>query len=886
MTEEKRKQIAVIDGNSLMHRAFHAIPPTMVSPAGKPTGAVFGFLSMFCKLIETFTPDGVICCFDKGKPKVRMEMLPQYKAQRPPMDPSLHEQFPMIKQLLTTMDIPVCELEGWEGDDLLGTIAKKGEREGWDMLLVTGDRDMYQLSTEHIHIVSTRKGISDVSIMTPESVSDLYHGITPDLVPDFYGLKGDSSDNIPGVPGIGPKKASALIVEYGSLDEVIAHADEVKGKMGENLRAHIDDALLSRKVATIRCDAPIAIELSDAHFPTFDVASVQKALQDLGFTGLTKKICAFVGADATACVAAGMQQVALDRILESKQATQALADDVAHKRAIGISFDDGKEADALFGLAHRLWCSTSHGLCYFDDEKADEVLEQLLYHGSLVCCDLKRLMHILLPTDTTRPAKLQIDKLDYARLFDIEIAGYVLDSQVANPDTATLAQKFNIAMPEPYDEYTACAIEAQVVKLLQQPLVDALKKDESYSCFRKIDMPLVGVLCQMERQGVYVDSGKLHEQNEQLTEDINALAKTIHKQAGTDFSIDSPKQLSHMLFDVLELPTTGLKKTKTGYYSTNAKVLENLAQDHEIVKQVLEYREKTKIRSTYLEALPALIAADKRVHTTFHQTVVATGRLSSSNPNLQNIPVHSELGKRVRSAFSVEKDCVFLTCDYSQIELRLLAHLSQDEGLCAAFCEGQDFHAQTAAQIFGVSPSEVTPDMRSRAKAVNFGIVYGQQAYGLSQALGIPRKEAQEMIDRYFEAYPKVREFLDTTVARAHETLYAQTMYGRKRHIPDIAASNHQIRSFGERTAMNHPMQGTSADIIKLAMIQVQNNLIEQGFNSKLILQIHDELDFEVPTNELEVLVHMVKETMENVVELSVPLIAEASWGKTWAEAK
>jgi DNA polymerase-1 len=892
----QRRVIAVIDGNSLMHRAFHAIRQPMNAPDGRATNALFGFFNMFIKLDESFQPDGIICAFDKGKPAVRMEMLPQYKAQRPPMDPALHEQFPMVKDLLRALDVPVCECEGWEGDDILGTLARRGEQAGYEMLLFTGDRDMYQLATDHVKIVSTKKGVSDVAIMTPESVDDLYHGITPELVPDFYGLKGDTSDNIPGVPGIGPKKAAALIVQYGSLDQVIAHAGEVKGKMGENLRAHVDDALLSRKVATIRTDAPIEIDLADAKFPTFDPAEVTAAFSALGFTGMTKRLAALGGGEVPEAEPA-KPALELTNPLSGEDATAALDASVTAGEWLGVAIDDDREAGTLFGMGHTLWVSSEGGLLRFDGDDADMALVTLVRLGRIASEDVKALLSFdangmdqttaACPLDSSLPARVEPQDVDPARIFDVGVAAYLLDSDQSSYAVADLASQYlGDPLPEATDVVSAAGIRALAVRQLRPVLADLVEKDGTTRIFQEVEMPLLPVLLGMERAGLYADPAKLREQSQGLGAEIDAMADQIHAAAGEDFNIDSPQQLSHVLFDVLKLPHYGLKKTRKGFYSTNAKTLVDLAQTSEVVAKVLEYRERTKIKSTYLDALPALIRGDGRIHTTFNQTVAATGRLSSSDPNLQNIPTRSELGHRVRTAFTVPEGSVFLACDYSQVELRLLAHLSGDEHLIRAFCEGEDFHASTAARVFGVPMEEVTHELRSRAKAVNFGIVYGQQAYGLATSLKIPRSEAQELIDRYFEAYPDVRRFLDAQIAFAHEHKYVQTMYGRKRHTKDIDNKNFQLRSFAERTAMNHPVQGTAADIIKIAMTRVPARLREEGLRSRLVLQIHDELDFEAPQEEVEALSQLVKETMEDVVELKVPLIAEVSYGSNWAEAK
>ena len=914
---DKRRTFAVIDGNSLMHRAFHAVPPTMNAPDGRPTNAIFGFLNMFLKMIDAFNPDGVVVAFDKGKPRVRMEMLPQYKAQRPPMDPDLHAQFPMIKELLTALNVPILQSEGWEGDDILGTMARLGEEAGCDMLLVTGDRDMYQLVTEHVNVVSTRKGLSDVAIMTPESVDDLYHGITPALVPDFYGLKGDTSDNIPGVPGIGPKKASALIAQYGSLDEVIAHADEVKGKMGENLRAHIDDALLSRKVATIRTDAPVELDFEATSFPAFSADEVSAALGTLGITAMQNRFLALIGGEGGVVPAASAFEIppVLRAAAGDAEALAAAAAEISRAidagEWIAAVVDDDKEEGALFGLTRTLWLATSKGL--FALEEADGgtpaavegfnfvhgviagVLARLFMEGRVASPDMKALLHELSPIDSSEPELMDPLAVDSTRIFDTVVAAYLLDSDRSEFDEAYLADTYlQMALPAARgaegagEDAPAPAARTAVLTLaLVASLRDRMARENAANVFDGIEMPLVPVLAKMERAGMLVDPDRLRSLSEGLATQITEVERSIRDLAGDEtFNIGSPMQLSHVLFDVMGLPTKGLKKTKRGYYSTNAKVLSDLARDHEIVRLILDWREKSKIKSTYLDTLGPLRRGDGRVHTTYNQTITATGRLSSSDPNLQNIPTRSELGRTVKTAFSAGEGSVFLAVDYSQIELRLLAHLSGDEHLVRAFNEGEDFHAETAARVFGVPVSEVTPDLRSRAKAVNFGIVYGQQAYGLSQSLHISMAEARDMIDRYYEAYPGVRTFLDNVVARAKQTGYAETMYGRRRHIPELKAKNPQLRGFGERTAMNHPMQGTAADIIKIAMARVSRRLEEEGFAAHMILQVHDELDFECPIDEVERLTTMVRDAMEHVVDLRVPLIAEASTGVTWADAK
>lgn len=1024
--------IAVIDGNSLMHRAFHAVRQPMVAPDGRATNALLGFFNMLIKMYRTFTPNGIICAFDKGKPQIRIDMYEKYKAQRPPMDPSLHEQFPMVKELLSALNIPVCELAGWEGDDILGTLAKQGSASGFSMMLFTGDRDIYQLASDSVTVVSTKKGVTDVAMMTPEDVDDLYHGITPQLVPDFYGLKGDTSDNIPGVPGIGPKRAAQLIVQYGNLEAVLAHADEVPGKMGESLLAHIDDARLSKKLATIRTDAPLDFAIERCAFPNFDCERVAQAFLALGFTSLTTKlihldertktmdIAGLMARHAKALrkayarqsiAAAAHAAVSSDDAAKDGNADNAAQDVMQHTtakasdssgsdsscrkeqadaslhnafsamvRAIAETVrstaeirsslethgsdaaradaeqikqqlartssdaaacmsqelpvlygDEAKrevmraaEAGEYIGIAHRLHnnedtaaqtlfsltlqlslaCATSKALCVFCNEAAYEVVCELISsHARMVTSDAKQLFSLVYPADSWRAARIDYAAVAIDAVFDTQLAAYLLNSDAASYDVDELLMQYAGVASYPQQPIGSAAAHgfatdddqkalsemlacAKAQRVLQAPLMYALMLDESYDVYCGIELPLICVLLDMERTGLHVDTDILHEQSMAINREINHMLATLHTDIGETINIDSPMQLSHVLFDVWQLPTKGLKKTKRGYFSTNAKTLETLSKQDDRVQLILDYRERAKLKSTYLDALPAQIKPDGRIHTTFNQTVAATGRLSSSDPNLQNIPTRSQLGHRVRKAFTVADDSVFLTCDYSQIELRLLAHLSQDPHLIAAFNSGADFHAATASRIFGIEQDAVTPQLRSRAKAVNFGIVYGQQAFGLASSLKISRATAKEMIDKYFEVYPCVREFLDESVAFARAHGYVPTMYGRKRHIEHINASNFQLRSFAERTAMNHPMQGSAADIIKLAMIEVETRLRASSLRAHLVLQIHDELDFEVATADCDALSELVKDAMEHVVSLRVPLIADISYANNWADAK
>ena len=863
------RSIAVIDGNSLLHRAFHAVQSPMNTPDGTPTNAVFGFMQMLLKMIEDYHPDAIICAWDVHRPDWRMKLLEAYKAQRPPMDESLAVQFPIIRGLLESMNIPCIAMDGYEGDDILGTMAARGEANGDRVYLITGDKDAYQLASETTSIMTTRKGMSDVVIYTPEKVVERY-GIPPCLVPDFLGLKGDSSDNIPGVPGVGEKTAAKLLAEWGSLDDVLEHADEIKGKMGERIREHAEDARISRAVATIRRDAPVELSLDDVQFPSFSAQEVSEAFGALHFNRHLRAVLALLGDDASTAAAMPEPKVKLSYHM-ARDAESFVKAAVKAGRRVAVALDEPAE-QSLFAQEPLIVFSDGAGLAEATVDAAAPLIGHVLAEGTLVGIDVK---HLLRKVFTPGHPAHELDTVFSAQLFDCSLAAYLLDSG-GSYLTSELAEKYlDLVKPTGQDAPSDGRFEAAVAESLVDILTAKLKEDDSWNLYCDIEMRLMPVLLSMERFGVAIDTNVLKDISAEISGHIEELRSQIIELAGEDFNIDSPKQLGRILFEVLGLDTKKSKKNRNGW-STNAAVLEKLREDHPLPDKVIEYRELTKLRSTYLDTLPMLVdREDGRIHTSFNQTVTTTGRLSSSDPNLQNIPVRTELGRRIREAFVAPEGGVFLSADYSQIELRLLAHLSGDEGLIDAFL----------SDVFGVSVDEVTPEMRSRAKAVNFGIVYGQQAFGLGQTLHIPMAEAQEMIDRYYEAYPKVRSYLDGVVAKAHEDGYATTMFGRKRHIPELRSSNVNLRHFGERTAMNHPMQGSAADIIKLAMIQVNKRRREEGLHAHMVLQVHDELDFECPLDEADAMAALVADVMDNVVELKVPLIADVQTGPNWAIA-
>ena len=902
------RTIAVIDGNSLIHRAFHALPPTMTAPDGRPTNAAFGFVSMLAKMVADLRPHGVVVAFDLGKPAFRVEALAQYKVHRPPTDPQLKAQFPIVKDLLRALDVPIVEVEGWEGDDILGTLARRGEEAGVRVLLVTGDRDAFQLVSDRVRVVTTKKGITDIVIYGPAEVLERY-GVTPAQVPDFLGLKGDTSDNIPGVAGVGEKTAAKLLQEYGTLDEVLAHSGEIKGKLGANLREHKGAALASRTVATISCDVPFDLDIDAIEFGTFDPHDVAAAFSELRFTSLLDRVLALRGsADLAAPVrvppsepsapgvavtdetganppAREVPRCADRSCFEGTAGLERLNAWTASPTGwLGVAIDDGAGA-SLFGDHRDLAVAGPDGVALADPDVTGGPLGLLLRSGRVAAGDVKALLQEACPPDEAETCDDVIEAVDPARLFDIGVAAYLLESNRSSYELAALSADYlGEPLPEPSENTPHAVVLASAAADLARVLEERLRADESLSVFRDIEMALIPVLTRMERVGVGLDAHVLAGLSADAETSIATLRTEIHDLAGCEFLIDSPKQLAEVLFDKLGLPPR--KKTKTGY-STDASVLADLAPLHPIAGKIVEYRELTKLKSTYLDALPRMLGRDGRLHTSFNQTVAATGRLSSSNPNLQNIPVRTEYGRRIRAAFvPAEPGDLMVSADYSQIELRVLAHLSGDAGLIEACTSGMDFHQATAARVFGIEAEAVEPGMRARAKAVNFGIVYGQSAHGLADTLKITRMEAQAMIDRYYQAYPRVRAYLDEVVAEAHREGSATTLYGRKRRIPELASSNYNLRAFGERTAMNHPMQGTAADIMKLAMIEVDGRLRADGFRSRMVLQVHDELVFESPAEEVERLTAMVSKAMGGVASLAVPLDVSVATGSNWAAAK
>lgn len=875
------RTFAIIDGNSLMHRAFHALPPTMTAPDGRPTNAVFGFASMLFKMVADLAPDGVVVAFDRGKPAFRTEMLEQYKIQRPPTDPALKAQFPMVKELLSALAVPIVEAEGWEGDDVLGTLARRGAESGMRMLLVTGDKDALQLVNDHVRVVSTKKGITDIVVYDRDAVFERW-GVMPEQMVDFLGLKGDASDNIPGVPGVGEKTAAKLLGRFGTLDEVLEHATEVPGKLGENLREHAESARLSRQVATIRSDAPVDVDLSAVAWGTWDETVALGALTGLAFTSLVPRLRAVAPAGVKTPGTHDTSDPEGWRELEGAEADAWIERLVASPPDTFVGVAAGADdAACLFSESRTLAVAHDGTVALVHGASVARTWPAVMAECKVSAGDVKTLLEAPCPPGgSVETGSSTAGITEPSQLFDCGIAGYLLASNRSDFSVSSLAAEHLGRSVEPGD----LAGEARAAAELTPVLHGALANWGAVRCFETIEMPLALVLIRMEEVGVGLDRAVLETLSGETHREIDVLASEIHELAGCEFTIDSPKQLGEVLFERLGLPTQ--KKTKTGY-STDASVLAALSPLHPIADKIVAYRELTKLTSTYIDALPRLVGEDGRLHTTFNQTVAATGRLSSSSPNLQNIPVRTELGRRIRAAFvPARPGDLILGADYSQIELRVLAHLSGDTGLIDAFTSGADFHTATAARVFSVAPEAVDAEMRRKAKAVNFGIVYGQSAHGLADTLGITHTEAQATIDRYFGAYPRVREFLDETVAAAHATGYAETLYGRRRPIPELRSPNWNLRAFGERTAMNHPMQGTAADIMKLAMIEADRRIRAEGLSSRLVLQVHDELVFECPADELDIVSALARETMSGVARLSVPLEVSVGSGPNWASAK
>lgn len=888
-------KLMVIDGNSILNRAFYGVRP-LSTRDGIPTNAVFGFLNILLKLVEEEHPDALCCTFDLKAPTFRHLAYAEYKAQRKPMPEDLAAQLPIIREVLDAMNIPRYELSGWEADDLIGTIAAIDEREGWETVIVTGDKDSLQLVNEHttVKLVTSRMGQTTTRDMTPEAFREEY-GFEPIHIIDLKALMGDSSDNIPGVKGIGEKTAMGLVQLYGSIDHLYDHmpdicqAPETPAKPGvvKKLEEGKADAYMSYDLATIHRDAPLDFRPADAERKPVKEELYQLCLR-LEFSKLIDRM-GLKGSPSDAPAEKNFSVACESEIVTERKRMEELL-----KLWQGL---DHVSVLALPGL---------NGVCVVWEEASKAAIflpDRLEYYNDFLRAffspDIKKVSHNVKDLMNTL---LSEGLSTEGFLFDTAVAAYLLAPTDGSYELEKLAMTdfhFGAAKAEAYLDEEAFGPMADPASFTaavgawmgHTALIDALYGELSErlgemgldKLYYEVELPLCQVLAEMERTGVLVDRKALAEFGMMLNEHIRADEAAIYTLAGEEFNINSTQQLGHILFDKLGLPP--VKKTKTGY-STNVEVLEKLRGHHDIIELILEYRQYTKLKSTYVDGLTKVIEEDGRIRTSFQNTVTATGRLSSTEPNLQNIPVRTELGAKLRYMFVAAPSNVLVDADYSQIELRLLSHIAEDKTMQEAFLSGMDVHTATAAQVFGVAPSDVTHEMRRRAKAVNFGIVYGISAFSLSEDIGVPVYEAKEYMERYFETFHGVREYMDRVVKRAKEDGYVATLMGRRRWLPELKSANHNLRSFGERVALNMPIQGTAADIIKLAMLRVDRAIKAEGLKAKLILQVHDELIVECPEAEAEQVKALLSREMEGAVNYAVPLKADAAIGRSWGEAK
>lgn len=874
-------KLLLIDGNSIMNRAFYGIPD-MTTNDGRHTNAIYGFLNIILKVIEEEQATHICVAFDLKKKTFRHEMYEAYKGTRKGMPEELHEQMPRIKEILQAMHIRIVEQEGFEADDLIGTLSKKGEREGFAVTILSGDRDLLQLATDTVlvRIPKTKHGKTEVEDYYAKNVVETY-GVTPLIFIDMKGLMGDTSDNIPGVPGIGEKTAAKLLAEYGDLDGVYAAVDSMKAsRMKQNLIENKDLAYLSKTLATIKLDCPIPFEFSEATYHDPFNAEAYTLFEDLELKSFYKRFSVEKKEELT------FETVLIDDI-DGYNALLAKL-----QKAKEVSFAWITQDGEALGVAVCMDLEHVYLIRFMMFITEAMVADNLLalsrdYQVQLACMHVKKLLSFL-------------DFHEEDAVFDAGLAAYLLQPNQSEYEYDTLAKVYlDVTLPSEKemlgkeklgyfsfeDERVQkwMAYQAIVPYKIKSVLREKLKETGMESLYDEMELPCLYALYEMEKNGIRVDGEALHQYGKKLRTRIEELTAEIHAMAGEEFNINSPKKLGEILFEKLGLKNG--KKTKTGY-STSAEVLEKLKNAHPIIPRILEYRQLTKLNSTYAEGLAGYIRADGRIHGKFHQTVTVTGRISSADPNLQNIPTRMPLGREIRKVFIPEKGSVFVDADYSQIELRVLAHMSGDAALIAAYQADEDIHAITASQVFDVPLDQVDSTLRRKAKAVNFGIVYGISSFGLGQDLDISRKEAEGYIEKYFATYGKVKEFLDRTVEDAKKNGYTVTMFGRRRPIPELASSNFMTRSFGERAAMNAPVQGTAADIIKIAMVRVNRRLKEEHLQSKLVLQIHDELIIETKKEEVEIVQKLLVEEMMHAAELSVPLLVDANVGNSWYDAK
>ena len=852
-------RLIVIDGNSLIHRAFYAMP-AMSDRDGRPTNAIFGFVNMMLKALEEYKPKYLAVAFDKHGPTFRHEKYAEYKAGRREMPEDMRPQIPMLRELLERMRIATVDADGFEADDFLGTLAKKAEAQGIQTIVITGDRDSLQLVSENTLVALTKKGVTEIEEFTPEHLREVYD-LRPDQIPDLKGLMGDSSDNIPGIAGVGEKTALNLMHTYGSVEAVLEHAGEIKGKLGERVRNGADMARFSKELATIHCDAPLGGRgFDEMELLPWRQTDAFAALEELQLRAILNRLKAQSGAEEQK---EKLTAVRCQR-LETVDAVAALSQKLAGSDAAAVMLEDlaifdGQE-EYCIPLMRDL---AGQGL---QPDEALRALEPMWRGARLTLHDAKAW------STTLKPYDIALGHVE----FDTMLAGYLLSPVGGKYGFADLCDRTLGVNPDASPAATLWALAQRQRAMLAEQGMTAL--------FETIELPLVDVLFDMEQRGFRLDSDVLKKLGDEFQTRLQVIGEQAYGLVGRTFNINSPKQLGEILFEQLGLPQG--RRTKTGW-STDAEVLEQLADAHPIVPLILEYRQISKLKGTYIDGLlPLVRSGTGRVHTTLHQTVAATGRISSSDPNLQNIPVRMDLGRPIRRAFVASQGNVLVDGDYSQIELRVLAHMAGDERMQQAFHGGADFHRQTASQVFGVPLAEVTDHMRSSAKAVNFGIVYGISDFGLARQLGIPRQKAKEYIERYLSTYAGVKAYMEQSVKSGYEHGYVTTLFGRRRPMAELKSPQYQTRSFGERVAMNAPIQGTAADIIKLAMIKTHEELREGGFKARLILQVHDELIVDSPLEEAEEVSELLRRCMEGVAELAVPLRADVSTGNSWYDAK
>ena len=857
-------KIVLLDGYSLMYRAFHALQSPMSAPDGTPTNAVHGFVMMLLKTVEEEKPEKLAVAFDVHAPTLRAQRYADYKGTRKPMPDELRAQDPIIRELIVRMGLPILELAGYEADDILGTVSARCEREGREAVIVTGDRDSFQLSGEKTTILYTKKGISDTVRVTPEYIKEVY-GLEPKQMIDVKGLMGDASDNIPGVPGVGEKTALKLIAQYGSLEKVLDTAEaEQKGRLRERLLEHRALAELSKELAAIDRDVPLAFDWSEW---TLDgLGGALPRLRELRMNAAARRLTEVAGRFAPVSIPAAPRAARekLPKIerMESLEQTAARIAELAGDAKWAAAY---LESELTIATDQARLSLPAAGDLLSPGVTAEEAARAL---APLLTADCPKFLY------NVKALSPDFDALR-GEITDVMLAAYALNPQRESFAAGALCAEEGI---ESFGEHPARALYELGVRQRAQ-----LKQNDLERVYAEIELPLARVLGDMEREGFLVDADALRALGEEFRAHIALLTDEIAALMGARINLNSPKQLGEMLFDKMGLPAP--KKTQRGY-STSAEVLENLAAGHEVCAKILEYRKYQKLESTYIDSLLNLQDAAGRIHSRFDQVATATGRISSAEPNLQNIPVRTELGRQIRRAFIARPGCVLVDADYSQIELRVLAHMSGDETMIEAFREGQDIHARTAAEVYGVPLEQVTHEMRSASKAVNFGIVYGISDFTLAKNISVSRKEAREFIERYFERYPGVKRYMDAAVAEGREKGYVTTLMGRRRYLPELASANFNLRSFGERCAMNSPIQGTAADIIKLAMIRVADALRKGGYKARLILQVHDELIVEAPEDEQERVRALLKDCMEGVAALAVPLKTDISVGRDWRECK